>query len=223
MQVCEPVPSWGTTRGFFRTLLSYKRMNQSGTADVIRSKARNLFSSNGFDATTVRHITSAAKVNLGAITYHFGSKQALYESILEQVFDDLADRIEQAAATDGTPAQRLRAIVASFFWFFRGSPDAPLLVIRELARGAPPPAPVVPRVRRVLAAISSVIQEGQRAGEFRPLEPFLGAFTLVSQCVWFAVAGPHMPAMLGLPVPAAELRSRMESHIADVVIRSVIL
>ena len=196
-------------------------MNQSDTAYTIRTAARNLFAHNGFNATTVRDITSAAKVNLGAVTYHFRTKEALYHAVLEEVFDDLALRVERASEVEGAPSERLRAIVASFFWFFRGSPDAPLLVIRELARGAPPPAPVVPRVRRVLAAISAVIQDGQRAGEFRPLEPFLGAFTLVSQCVWFAVAGPHMPAMLGLSVPAAELRKRMESHIADVVVRAL--
>ena len=196
-------------------------MNQSDTPNTIRTAASNLFAHNGFDATTVREITSAAKANLGAVTYHFRSKEGLYHAILEEVFDDLALRVERASEVEGTPTDRLRAIVAAFFWFFRGSPGAPLLVIRELARGAPPPAPVVPRVRRVLAAISSVIQEGQRAGEFRPLEPFLGAFTLVSQCVWFAVAGPHMPAMFGLRVPAAELRARMEEHITEVVLRAL--
>jgi len=198
-------------------------MNHPSTTDTISTAARKLFAHNGFDATTVRDITSAAKANLGAVTYHFGSKQALYHAILEEVFDDLAGRVEQAAAVSGTDSERLRAVVSSFFRFFQQSPDAPLLVIRELARGAPPPAPVVPRVRRVLAAISTVIQNGQRAGEFRSLEPFLGAFTLVSQCVWFAVAGPHMPAMLGLSVPAAELRKRMEAHIADVVVRALII
>ncbi|MEX0690635.1 MAG: TetR/AcrR family transcriptional regulator [Gemmatimonadales bacterium] len=198
-------------------------MKQSITADTIKSAARNLFAHNGFDATTVRDITGSAKANIGAVTYHFGSKQALYFAILDEVFDDLASRVELTAGTNGTPAERLRAIVTSFFWFFRGSPDAPLLVIRELARGTPPPAPVIPRVRRVLAAITGVVRDGQAAGAFRQVEPFLAAFTLVSQCVWFAVAGPHMPGMLGLPMPPGELRTRMESHIADVVIRSVVL
>ena len=35
----------------------------------------------GYDATSIRAITQAAGVNLGTITYRFGSKEALYEAV----------------------------------------------------------------------------------------------------------------------------------------------
>ncbi len=47
--------------------------------------ARQLFASAGYDATSVRDITARAHANLGAITYHFGSKQALYHAVIERV------------------------------------------------------------------------------------------------------------------------------------------
>ena len=40
--------------------------------------ARQQFARVGFDAASVRDITARAHANLGAITYHFGSKEALY-------------------------------------------------------------------------------------------------------------------------------------------------
>lgn len=202
-------------------LLSYKRMNQHATARTLITEGRKLFASKGFDGASVREITTRAKANLGAVTYHFGSKEALYHTVLEEVFDDLAMRVEAAAAGPGTPDTRLRAIVAAVFDFFRGAPDAPLLVIREIAKGGPPPMPTVPRVRRVFAAITGVIAEGQEAGTMRRIPPFLGAFTLMSQCVWFSVMGPRMPAMLNIQIAPATLSEQVADHIAEVVSRAL--
>lgn len=40
--------------------------------------AEKLFGARGYEAVGMRELTKAANVNLGAATYHFGSKQALY-------------------------------------------------------------------------------------------------------------------------------------------------
>lgn len=192
------------------------------TAARLRTAARKLFADKGFNAASVREITRLAGANLGAVTYHFGSKEALHHAVLEDVFEDAAQRVEQAAAQHPDPAQRIRAVVTAFFAFFAAAPDAPLLLIREVAGGAPPPAPVVPRIRRILGAITRVIVDGQQHGVFRAVPPHLAAFSLVSQCVWFAVVGRHMPGMLDLEIPDTILRATMREHIADVVTRAVI-
>jgi AcrR family transcriptional regulator len=65
--------------------------------------ARRLFAEKGFDATSVREITREAGCNLGAITYHFGSKDALYAAVLADSFGGLVQRVDRAAvaATGG--------------------------------------------------------------------------------------------------------------------------
>ena len=40
--------------------------------------AERLFGRHGYDGVGVRKLTKEARVNLGAVTYHFGSKEALY-------------------------------------------------------------------------------------------------------------------------------------------------
>ena len=60
--------------------------------------ARTLFARHGYDATSVRAITSRAKANLGAVTYHFGSKRALYHTVIEQFIVPVADRLAAIAA-----------------------------------------------------------------------------------------------------------------------------
>lgn len=75
-------------------------MAQSDTVDRILDAAEVLFAERGFAETSLRMITSRAKVNLAAVNYHFGSKNSLihavfarfltpYSATLEEAFDDL--------------------------------------------------------------------------------------------------------------------------------------
>ncbi|SFH77382.1 TetR/AcrR family transcriptional regulator [Halpernia frigidisoli] len=45
--------------------------------------AEKLFSEKGFDGTSTREIATAAKVNVSMISYYFGSKEKLLESLFE--------------------------------------------------------------------------------------------------------------------------------------------
>lgn len=58
--------------------------------------ALDLFGRHGFDATTTRMLTQAAGVNLGAIPYHFGSKDALYIEAAEHLAGFIAQQQEPA-------------------------------------------------------------------------------------------------------------------------------
>jgi AcrR family transcriptional regulator len=52
------------------------------TKQRILDAAERLFMERGFSATSLREITAAAKVNLAAVNYHFGSKETLIEAVL---------------------------------------------------------------------------------------------------------------------------------------------
>lgn len=50
----------------------------------ILDAAELLFTEQGFEATTLRQITGAAEVNLAAVNYHFGSKEALIREVFRR-------------------------------------------------------------------------------------------------------------------------------------------
>lgn len=54
-------------------------VNRPDTATRILDVAEKLFIEHGFDATSLRLITQQAEVNLAAVNYHFGSKDALLQ------------------------------------------------------------------------------------------------------------------------------------------------
>ena len=54
------------------------------TRESILNASEQLFIEQGHDATSLRQITRAAHVNLAAVNYHFGSKEALVQAVLKR-------------------------------------------------------------------------------------------------------------------------------------------
>ncbi|MGA2878701.1 MAG: TetR/AcrR family transcriptional regulator [Bryobacteraceae bacterium] len=52
------------------------------TKDRILDTAERLFARDGFEATSLRSITTEANVNLAAVNYHFQSKEALVQAVI---------------------------------------------------------------------------------------------------------------------------------------------
>lgn len=74
----------------------------SDTRDRILDTAEVCFARHGYDATSLREITRLADVNLGAVNYHFGSKSALFDEVLQRRVEPMnrrrVDLLEAAIA-----------------------------------------------------------------------------------------------------------------------------
>jgi len=57
------------------------------TRTRILDAAEELFMLHGFEGTSMRLLTSRAGVNLAAVNYHFGSKDALIEAVFRRRLD----------------------------------------------------------------------------------------------------------------------------------------
>src|SRR5258706_10537710 len=59
------------------------------TKTRILDAAEQLFMEHGFEATSLRQLTSSAAVNLAAVNYHFGSKEELFQAVLTRRLDPM--------------------------------------------------------------------------------------------------------------------------------------
>lgn len=57
------------------------------TKEKMLLAAAEEFSSKGYQATTTRNICNRANVNIAAVNYHFRSKEGLYKSVVDYLFD----------------------------------------------------------------------------------------------------------------------------------------
>jgi AcrR family transcriptional regulator len=84
------------------------------TKDRILDTAERLFGRDGFEATSLRAITSEADVNLAAVNYHFQSKDALVQEVIRRRMGPVSERrlvlldaFEAEAGGDPVPLEKL--------------------------------------------------------------------------------------------------------------------
>ena len=76
-----------------------KLADAGDTKSRILDAAEELFMEHGFEATSLRLITTAAGVNLAAVNYHFGSKEELFQAVLTRRLDPMnQDRLNLLTA-----------------------------------------------------------------------------------------------------------------------------
>jgi AcrR family transcriptional regulator len=126
------------------------RLSPADTKTRILDAAEGLFVSGGFDSMSMRQITSAAGVNLAAVNYHFGSKDALIQAVLARRLDPLDGQrltmLDTFEATYGAGLTCEHVLVALFLpavRIFRS--DAPMAdrFLQFIGRAYTDPSPVV--------------------------------------------------------------------------------
>ncbi|THF60245.1 TetR/AcrR family transcriptional regulator [Pseudothauera rhizosphaerae] len=89
------------------------------TRSRILDAAEVLFVEHGFEATSMRMITSRAGVNLAAVNYHFGSKDALIQEIFRRRLTELNRQrlaaLDKLEAEAGGATLKPSHIVEAFF------------------------------------------------------------------------------------------------------------
>lgn len=109
-------------------------MVQCDTKTRILDGAEQLFAREGFHNTSLRALTSLAEVNLASVNYHFGSKDALLQAVIERRLLPLdqirGTKIKQVLAlaqeeeSPPTAEALLRAFIEPTLEFRNSSPGA---------------------------------------------------------------------------------------------------
>jgi AcrR family transcriptional regulator len=170
------------------------------TRDSILDAAEALFARQGFDATTIKDIGTAAGVNAALLYYYFTDKATLYEAVLRRLLLRLAARAGAGVEASHTPDDAIRAFVAAQVELLKANPNIPRLLVRELidhdAAHAQPF--IIESVATVFRQLCDAIRRGQRAGRFRrQVRPEFAAISVISQVVYLFIARPAAAILLG--------------------------
>lgn len=146
----------------------------SDTRARILDAAERLFMAHGYDGTSMRQITGEAGVNLAAVNYHFGSKEALIQEVFRRRLNWLNEERMRAldeleATADGQPLKPSQIVDAFFGTMIRMAEDEErggVIFLRLLGRTLTEPSDFI---RAFLAHEYKTVVERYKEALFRSL------------------------------------------------------
>lgn len=170
--------------------------------------AGRVFAERGYAEATSKEICLRAGVNVAAVNYHFGSRDALYEAVLVEAHRQLVSLEDLTTLTEGArkPAMKLHAVLSHLAREAAALGQAPW-GFRVILREVMAPSPHVPAlVRKAIAPKAQLLRETLSA--IMGLPP--------DHCaVQRALAFVMLPALAMLIVPPAFKRHVMPAPAGD--------
>lgn len=140
--------------------------SNKGSRERILAVATKLFAEKGFEATSVREICQQAKINLCMISHYWGSKQGLYQGIVDQIIEDQIEFAKQFVKLDENFAtlsltdqiRLLKKVLNKFVDFFYTHYSKDLLKILLVEQQSEYFVKRSPALRYFYALVSSVFK-----------------------------------------------------------------
>jgi TetR/AcrR family transcriptional regulator len=184
------------------------------SSDRILQSALGLFSSRGYDATSVREICEAAGITKPTLYHFYRSKEGVYRALVDGVLEDFRAHLTQQLAEAGPVVARLKRVARSYFEAAHGRREL-MRFIFSIIHSPPAGAPVTDFIRfydEIVQMIAGVVEDGVADGTFSPgpaeirMLLFMGALG-EALCGWLIAGRP------------AELTTELADAIVDTLVR----
>jgi len=200
---------------------------RSPWADDARARlidaAMELFAEKGYEGTSVRDLATAAGVNVAAVSYHFGSKDALYHECLRaclapcaQMRERMQFHLEAAQRKKSRRAaeEALRACIHIFLEVLTSSAAKhSQLVMREQSESKPRFEPVI---REFFQPVGNILQQIilMLAPELPQIRVFMVISGIIGQCIHTQKARASYRVLAGVDSHSPEYIEMISAHIS---------
>lgn len=179
--------------------------------EKILEVAEALYARRGFAGVGMRELAEAAGLGKSSLFHHFRSKVQLYLAVVERVLARVEERLQPILAAHAPAAERLDRWIDALVDAFAEQPASARLLLRALfeedefdAADWPEGQAAERRLANVLDGITRLLQQGMRAGEFRPASAPHVVQTLIGATIYHFASGEIGERLLGGPLLAAE-------------------
>ncbi|WP_118180305.1 TetR/AcrR family transcriptional regulator [Paraburkholderia phosphatilytica] len=203
-----------------------RKYDPEETKRNILEVATQEFSSMGLTGARVDAIAERTNTTKRMLYYYFGSKEGLYEAVLEKVYGDIRTLEQDLRIDELPPADGMRALVEFTFDYHDRHRDFVRLVTIENIHGAKYIEQLKSfktRNASVVRTIEDLLARGVAAGEFRDDIDAIDLHLLISSLCFHRVANRHtFGSAFGRDPSHPRLRARHRAMVVDAVMRFVL-
>ena len=172
-----------------------EQQRAQSTRTAILEAALAEFAEKGFEAASIRSIAERTGFQHPLITYHYPSKDLLWQAVAEDTFERIRREWDARASEEGglPPLERLRAEYRALFRHTTKFPEFHRFMRQEAATNNPrlqwvAENVLTPLINRLLPQIEAV----QANGQLPQIEPILFHYMMVSLTATLSEFGPEM-------------------------------
>lgn len=131
--------------------------------------AEQLFAEDGFDGTSVRDIAKKANINVAMISYYFGSKEKMLESLIIHRISDMRLQLESLFNENISPSAKIDKMIELYIRRINKNRCIYQILHSEFSTKKRDLnfAAFTEVKKHNLKALQNIIEEGQRTGEFQ--------------------------------------------------------
>ena len=153
--------------------------------DEILAAAARVFREKGYHGASIRDIADSVGLLKGSLYHYIRSKEDLLARLFDGALEETVGELQRVVEGDGSPRERLRAMVKTYVRAVTENLDAVGLYLREWrALPAPELARLRSRRRAMRALFEDVIAEGMRKREFASADAKISALAILGMCNW---------------------------------------
>lgn len=195
-----------------------KATSVSSTRERILHAAEAVLGEHGYGGTRLHEIARRVGVQKASLFHYFSSKEELYRAVLEEGFGDTEQTIRRALGVDGTPLDRLVALVEAFVDMVVAHPARTKILLRQ-SLGDAPGGFWQQETQRLLHQVVDFIAKGQRAKRLGPADPQALVVGIVGMVAFFFTSAPILaPSWFGEHWSPTGVQ-RVKQHIVELVER----
>ena len=185
--------------------------------------AETLFAEKGFDGTSIRDISKIAKINIAMISYYFGSKERLLESLLFYRTSDLKNQLDHLIQEELEPIDKINKLIELYINRINKNKGIYRILHFEFnsEKRAKSLAAFSELKKENLKTLETIIEEGQKKGVFRKdiIVPLLTP-TILGTFFHFQMNKPFFEEVLGLKTKEAfenYITTELTNHIQQTI------
>ncbi len=173
-------------------------MSRITPRERIITAACRIFANCGYEGASVQDIVKAAKVTKPTLYYYFGSKQGLYQALVEHAQEERFQLIQRAAGRHTILREQLIAVVDTLYAYARNHRDLTRICFASFF-ASPGEVPchtrMIEKGRRNFDFVRGLIEGARRKGTLKtPFTSVELTSALFAQVFFYAVSQVLQPA-----------------------------
>ncbi len=187
--------------------------------------AIELFSEKGFEATSIRELAAKADVNVAMVNYYFGSKDKLFEAIVERKASYMKGKLEELASNkELTEIQKMDVLIENYVDRLLSQPNYHRLIHQELL--VKQRVTLQDNIVKIFSGntliVKSIIESGIKKKLFKKVDPELTMASIIgtinqvmlskSMCLMLIQKDENFD-----PYTDVAFRKRLETHLKQMI------